>query len=417
MKKSTILMALCAATLGASATDMTEPMTLSDVSYRQDRHTQKVHVSYSLANQGEPAYVVMDVLTNGVSIGMENIKTFADASTVSQLDGAPVVEGTHEIVWNARKDWKGNLSTNAVVQLYAFYTNRFNIYMVIDLSAGPSAAHYPVTYTMDEPDPINDYSCISNKLWLKRVNAGEYTMGNSTESANPPHHVTLTRSFFAGVFPVTVAQYALVMNANKEFASIYDTSTPLLTPANVSWVDARGTAGIMTWPSSDEVSSDSFMGLLRTKTGISGFDLPTEAQWEYACRAGTVTDWNNGTACTAANDGSATDPELAKLGWYNQNNAGGIHRVGQKQPNDWGLYDFHGSCWEWCLDAVKTSLGTSAVTDPEIGYASANDPAQRIQRGGAYVSRAYFCRATSRNNDTPESRGYAGFRVWCNIGD
>ena len=210
-------MAVCAATLGASATDMTEPMTLSDVSYRQDRRTQKVHVSYSLANQGEPAYVVMDVLTNGVSIGMEKIKTFESGSAVSQFDGGPVTEGTGKsIVWNARKDWRGNLSTNATVQLSAYYTNRFGVYMVVDISGGPTATRYPVTYTMDAPDFDTDISCASNKVWLKRVKAGTFRMGSPSDevgrSSNETlHDVTLTKPFYAGVFPVTLAQYCLVI--------------------------------------------------------------------------------------------------------------------------------------------------------------------------------------------------------------
>ena len=222
MKVSPFLATLFAASFGAIAdTVMTQPVELSGVSYYQIRETQKVHVSYTLSNQGdEPAYVVMDVLTNGVSIGLDKIKTFEDHSTVSQLDGAPVAVGTHEIVWNARKDWRGNLSTNAQVQLTAFYTNRFDLYMVVDLSEGPTATRYPVTYTTVEPDPDSDYTCISNKLWLKRVNAGTFMMGSPSSeigrlSNETQHKVTLTKPFFAGVFPVTAAQSALVTGVSK----------------------------------------------------------------------------------------------------------------------------------------------------------------------------------------------------------
>lgn len=423
MKLSTILIMLCAATSGLFAdTAMTEPVALADVSYYQSRQTMKVHVSYTLSNQNdEPAYVVMDVLTNGVSIGLDKIKTFADASTVSQFDGAPVAVGSHEIIWNARKDWKGNLSTNAVVQLHAFYTNAFNLYMVVDLSEGPNAARYPVTYTMDEPDPVNDYSCISNKLWLKHVNAGTFMMGSPADEVGRyanneyQHQVTLTRPFFAGIFPVTAAQYALVTGVNKQLgvSNIYDTETPSLTPAyNVSWDAIRGASTHLTWPSSDEVSSDSFMGLLRAKTGISGFDLPTEAQWEYTCRAGTTTALNSGKNISVAWGGTTEDANMDEVAWYKHNSGSKAHRVGQKLANSWGFYDFHGSVWEWCCDTLQADLRTSASVDPKIG--ATTDSEGRVQRGAQYGSQAPYARsAGNRSSSTPSGNG--GFRVWCNL--
>ncbi len=423
--KTTASLVTAFAVFGALAQSvMTQPVTLTDVAYYQDRVTQKIHVSYSLANQGdEPAYVVMDVLTNGVSIGIEKFRTFDAGSSISQLDGDPVSTGEGKsIVWNARKDWKGNLSTNAVVQLSAFYTNRFSVYMVIDLSEGPSASHYPVSYTTDDPDPTGDYSCISNKLWLRRVRAGTFMMGSPdgeigrfTGGTEALHEVTLTKPFYVGVFPVTVAQYALVTGTIKQYsvANIYDAATPTLTSAyGVSWVDIRGAVSSANWPNSSVVTSDSFMGLLRAKTGLDGLDLPTEAQWEYACRAGTTTAWNNGTDSVAENgDLSAVDPNLDLLGWYNQNSGGKMHRVGQKLPNAWGLYDFHGNVWEWCLDAIVATLGTSAVTDPTGGT---NVNGNRVQRGGNLSSRASWARSATRSNNTPTAGG-AGFRVLCNL--
>lgn len=422
--------AFCVAAVSAAAfadTVMTEPVALSGVSYYQSRDTQKVHVSYTLSNQDdEPAYVVMDVLTNGVTIGLDKIKTFGDSATVSQLDGAPVAVGTHEIVWDARKDWRGNLSTNAQVQLTAFYTNRFDIYMVVDLSGGPTATHYPVTYTTVEPDPGSDYSCISNKLWLKRVNAGTFMMGSPSSeigrlSNENQHEVTLTKPFFAGVFPVTAAQYALVTGVSRQLpnSNIYpdDRSVASLTPSiGATWIEIRGEDSLQTWPSSNAVSPGSFMGILRAKTGIVGFDLPTEAQWEYTCRAGTTTAFNNGLNGTV--DGSvatAEEPGLNAYAWYLAISGGVCHRVGQKLPNNWGLYDFHGCCWEWVLDCLKSDLGTAAVTDPKTGYGQGTNN-NRVQRGGAYNQRSAYCRSAIRSNSAATATG-GGFRVWCNLGE
>ncbi len=428
MKVSPFLATLFAASFGAIAdTVMTQPVELSGVSYYQIRETQKVHVSYTLSNQGdEPAYVVMDVLTNGVSIGLDKIKTFEDHSTVSQLDGAPVAVGTHEIVWNARKDWRGNLSTNAQVQLTAFYTNRFDLYMVVDLSEGPTATRYPVTYTTVEPDPDSDYTCISNKLWLKRVNAGTFMMGSPSSeigrlSNETQHKVTLTKPFFAGVFPVSAAQYALVTGVSRQLVNgnIYpnDRTVASLTPSiGATWTEVRGEDSLQTWPSSNAVSPGSFMGLLRAKTGMDGFDLPTEAQWEYVCRAGTTTAFNNGQDSTV--DGSvptAEEPGLNAYAWYLAISGGVCHRIGQKLPNNWGFYDFHGCCWEWTLDCLKMDLGTAAVTDPKTGYGQGTNN-NRVQRGGAYNQRSAYCRSAIRSNSAVTSNG-GGFRVWCNLGD
>ena len=428
MKATPLLATFFAATFGVMAdTVMTTPVEISDVSYYQSRETQKVHVSYTLSNQDdEPAYVVMDVLTNGVSIGLQNISTFENAATVSQLDGAPVACGSHEIVWNARKDWRGNLSTDAQVQLTAFYTNRFDLYMVIDLSEGPTATRYPVTYTTVEPDPDSDYTCISNKLWLKRVNAGTFMMGSPSSeigrlSNETQHKVTLTKPFFAGVFPVSAAQYALVTGVSRQLANgnIYpaDRAAASLTPAiGASWVEIRGDASLQTWPASDAVSPGSFMGLLRAKTGLNGFDLPTEAQWEYACRAGTATAFNSGLDSTVPTSETTTEePALSDYAWYLAISGGVAHRVGQKLPNDWGFYDFHGCCWEWVLDCLKSDLGTAAVTDPKTGYGQGTNN-NRVQRGGTYNQRSSYCRSAFRSNSAATA-GNSGFRVWCNLGE
>ena len=421
--KKTATFALCTVACSAFATVMTSPIELSGVSYYQDRDTQKVHVSYALSNQGEPAYVVMDVLTNGVSIGLENIRTFGAGSAVSQFDGDPVAEGSGKtIVWDARKDWKGNLSTNAVVQLSACYTNLFEVYMVVDLSEGPSATRYPVSYTIMPPDLQTDISCMSNKLWLRRVNAGTFTMGSPVGETGRnereiQREVTLTKPFYFGVFPVTVEQYRLVTGDVKSIgsASIAEADFRLAPAYGVTWVNVRGPFddSSKTWPNSTYVAPDSFMGLLRDKTGLDGFDLPTEAQWEYACRAGTTTAWNNGTDCTvAAGVKTVEDENLNLLGWYCMNSGSKMHRVGLKLPNNWGIYDCHGNVWEWCLDVAIDPVAGS-VTDPK---GDTNTSKNRSKRGGGYDSAGASCRSAMRNNDNPTNSSTSGFRCAFQIG-
>ena len=157
MKKSSFAYLLLALPLAAGAANMTTPIAVSGTRFSQDRQTQRVTVKYALANQGEPAWVEMDVLTNGVSIGMQHVKTVSGDISRYGLDmvgRGPVADDGLEktIVWDAHRDWHGNLGSNVTVEVSAWYTNAPPIvYMVVDLSEGPEAARYPVTLTrLDE---------------------------------------------------------------------------------------------------------------------------------------------------------------------------------------------------------------------------------------------------------------------------
>ena len=312
----------------AGAVDLTEPITVSNVRFSQDRATQLVTVNYELANQGEPAWVTMDVLTNGVSIGMQNIARVSGDISQRGADfmaaGAVSGDGAEKtIVWDARKDWYGNIGSNASVVVSAWYTNFVpEVYMVVDLSEGPEAARYPVTLTRAVPDPA-DLSCVSNRLWLRYIPAGTFRMGafpddvghdynDNTRGREYLHQVTLTKPFYAGVFEVTRAQYRLVLGDASETSS----GSPLR-PMNGKKLNELWGEGFDPAASND-VAETSFFYALRQKTGLL-FTLPTDAQWEYACRAGTVTPYNVDT-----NFLSLTD-----VAWHSVNAASSTHPVGQ----------------------------------------------------------------------------------------
>ncbi|MBR4675767.1 MAG: formylglycine-generating enzyme family protein [Victivallales bacterium] len=156
----------------------------------------------------------------------------------------------------------------------------------------------------------------------------------------------------------------------------------------------------------------SFFGVLRARTGLT-FDLPTEAQWEYACRAGTTTALNSGENLTDAE----TCPNMNEVGRYkgNQNDGKGDYKehtkVGCYLPNAWGLYDCHGNVWEWCLDWYQSGWGKAVDTDP-VGATSGS---VRVLRGGGWLSRAGNCRSASCDSFTPSYSNYYGygFRVAC----
>jgi formylglycine-generating enzyme required for sulfatase activity len=133
----------------------------------------------------------------------------------------------------------------------------------------------------------------------------------------------------------------------------------------------------------------------------NGYRLPTEAEWEYACRAGTT---------TAYYTGDAEDTALEAAAWYDANSGGTTHPVGKKTPNAWGLYDMHGNVYEWCWDWYG-SYSSGAQTDP-VGASSGSN---RVMRGGSWFYYAQDLRSACRDSDNPSERGLdsIGFRLVC----
>ena len=185
--------------------------TISDVSFRQDRATRVVTVNYTLSNGGNPAYVTMEVLDgDGIAIASANLNIKTAIGDISQIDGHAVPDDgeTKTITWPVMDDWPDHLLANASVRISAHSVDnpppKFE-YIYIDLSGGPAAASYPVVATFDVPDPT-DITCVSNKLWLRRIEAGTFTQGSPTtevgrhQNREKQHQVTLTKPFFAGVF-------------------------------------------------------------------------------------------------------------------------------------------------------------------------------------------------------------------------
>ena len=264
-------------------------------------------------------------------------------------------------------------------------------YYVIDLSGEPDAESYPMDILDGEPPGGWTTEHKTTKLVLRRIEAGTFRMCNQVQ-------VTLTRPFFIGVFEVTSAQYAKVMG-------VMGGSGDACPQAGISYNTIRGNSSTYAWPGSANVDSSTFIGKLREKTGLLTIDLPTEAQWEYACRAGTTTDFNNGTNLSP--DEFGDDENLGALGWY-FNNSYGLEEVGLCQTNKWGLYDMHGNVREWCLDRWNESL--AGGNDPKGGTSSN----WRVVRGGGYESSATNCIASFRDKNNPEQAAlHDGFRIAC----
>ena len=423
MKKALIGFTLL---LGA-AVSAQNAVNLSNVSLQQNPQTQVVEVGYTLSG-GDPLavyYVTFGIQTNGVPLPDTVFSTVLGDVTTAQNPRTFEADGNpKKIYWAAKQDWRGNVTANARAVVNVWPTNTppsvlIEIstapYVVVDLSGGPSAASYPVWFSDTAPDMSGPApACKTTQLWLRRIPAGTFTMGTPDATQLPPdgelgrnstreyqHPVTLTQDFYIGVFEVTQRQWERVMGTDPSSSTSGKGDT---WPVNsITYNTIRGaTSDIphVNWPWTGRlVSPASFMGVIRAKTGLL-FDLPTEAQWEYACRAGTTGAWNNGTTITNVN----VDANLGLLGRYNSSSA---VAVGTYLPNAWGLYDMHGNIVEWCLDWTTGNLGTVAVDNPE----GAQSSTERIIRGGAYGSLASSCRSGWRSstyapNSSAANRGF-----------
>ncbi|MDB4942851.1 MAG: serine/threonine kinase [Labilithrix sp.] len=249
-------------------------------------------------------------------------------------------------------------------------------------------------------------------LELRHVDHGTFTMGatsaNSTHDKDeePAHSVTISHELWIGKYPVTREQFArfvgdtrYVTDAEKSGGSGWD-GHQLVQKKDYSWKSP----GFTQTDESPVVmvsfgDATAFVGWASRKTG-KHVRLPTEAEWEYAARAGTTTPWYGG----------ATEAENAGIGWFKAG-AGGTRPVGQKRPNAFGIFDMSGDVFEWCRDVYRP-YGEGPVTDPEVTTVSAGEVERRVLRGGSWARDIKRARSGARFRAAPGARSAEyGFRV------
>ena len=238
-----------------------------------------------------------------------------------------------------------------------------------------------------KPEPVQPQATVpmaQSRIGMVDIKPGKFTMGSEQCGDDAkPHHVELARHFSIGATQVTQAQYESIMGENPSRFKGAD-----LPVENVSWNEAA-----------------KFCERLTAKEREAGrlpedkeYRLPTEAEWEYCCRAESTTEF-----CF-----SDDEKMLGEYAWFGENSEGKTHPVGKKMPNAWGLYDMHGNVWEWCQDWYAEQYPAEEQTDP-VGPPKGD---KKVLRGGSWDSVAQYCRSACRIRGHPVSRYYLiGFRV------
>ena len=257
----------------------------------------------------------------------------------------------------------------------------------------------------DLPDvPGNQPKVLTNSIDMKLVliPKGKFMMGSppdekGSEDNERRHEVTISRDYHLGMHEVTQAQYKKIMGKNpSKFQGDAVAERHPETNRVVKEVDsANHPVEEVSWEDAVEFCQR-LSALPEEKKAGRVYRLPTEAEWEYACRAGSQTAYSFGS----------DEKSLVNFGWYDSNSKGMTHAVGLKKANAWGLYDMHGNVFEWCADWYG-EFPKGSATDPR----GPEDGSNRVARGGSWDLGAVLCRSALRGYGPSLRRNYLGFRV------
>ena len=363
----------------------------------------------------EDAIVTAEFFADGASVPAEAVQTLS-----GDINRKVAAGSGRSFTWKAHKDWPDHNVAAFTVKVTAWAPLAPPDYMAVDLRAdaeAPRVRYYATSNAV--PGGVTNRLYKSDFLLMRRIPAAMVRhrqgspVGTTVRGGNETaHYCTLSEDYYMAVYEFTEAQYALVggsrakasdFSANEDF-DYYPLS-------GVYWKNnIRGNVGVAAAP-----ESSSILGRLNTRAGLTTFDLPTDAQWEYACRAGTDTTLYDGTE-SGYGGASAAGYERAKvLAWMTDNSDGHPHEVGLKPANAWGLYDMLGNMREWCRDGNAAYANDDDVADPVLSGSF-------MLRGGSYHDGTYNCTSSARNDShagwSGETNGnwkFYGFRVMCAI--
>ena len=293
----------------------------------------------------------------------------------------PVNRLNKNFTWSGGKYFLSSLGSTKISKMLSKSCASLSVVLLLHGSVSADEAMSDVVASQGASTTLVDLGG-GETLKLKWIAADIFEMGSPTwepgrGSDERRHLVTLTEGYWLGETEVTQAQWQAVMGSNPSYFK--GSSLPV---DKVNWHDAMKFCRKLT--ESERAASRLPEGMVYT--------LPTEAQWEYACRAGVM----------GAYAGSLKD-----MGWYSANSDGKTHAVGQKLANAWGFYDMHGNVWEWCLD-WSGDYPSGSVVDPR----GARSGIGRVLRGGSWFNFASFCRVAYRGISGQGNRNfYSGFRL------
>ena len=431
MKLHTLLLASLV-TATASAVPCAE-----NVTFTQNGST--VVITYTLTES--PAIVTLDIQTNvtgdvWASIGGENIVNgiSADSDVYRKVSG----KETYSITWTPNRAWADHNQTAGNTRAVVTACSLANPpdYMAVDITehAQPNTQRYYPSADFVPGGVTNCPTYRTSMLLMRRIHARNktFTMGSFSESGRdsarePSHTATLTNDFYIAVFETTQSQWRQFGGALPSYF-MHEGYRVMRPVEQVSYNDIRISSNNTYNKANDfpnQPYEKSWLGYLRARTGID-FDLPGEAQWEFACRAGHGEgEWGNGS--TYSSEDLTTARHRASAG-NNQSPTNscdttlGTAICGSYPPNDWGLYDMHGNLSEWCLDwyADGVDIDYHVNIDPAdpSKYFDGTTPAnaQKSRRGGSWCHAVADARSAARNRDGTSTRWNAiGFRVICPV--
>ena len=384
------------------ATSALADVSITDVSARQRwPWNSLVDVDFNIAGaaQGEAFAVSVSgttVTPNGTAT--LHAKTFATE---------PIAKGgANRVVWDFGADYPDTKVDDLLVTVTATpFSDSSPVYLVVDISGGTSAASWPVRYTTAAPVHTVGQSdpCKTTELWLKRVKAGTITMGGGSSNSYKSHTCTLTNDYYLGVFSVTQDQIARL---GYSFSNCGDhggsfTNAPYRATRPADSCKYAGLRGNYYNPAtaSSFTPSGGVLKNLNDRTGLS-FDLPTEWQWEYACRAGSTAARYDG--CTTADlRYSGNSQPAADYEWYSEQGMWsedyGTSYVDRYDPNPWGFYGMLGNVREVCVNYTATITEGDTLLEPQGAESSSR---RQVAKGGYWKdSDANTCAYTRHSTD------------------
>lgn len=404
--KNLVAMGLALGTLSAAA----NPVIKENSVVLSQNGMNRVTIEYELENS--PAIVTVDIKTNNVSIGGRYLQFMGDVNKLVQT-------GPHKVTWLPHKVWPGEDVRNVTAEVTAWSTNTPPDYMVVSLT-GSEFAYYA---TEDQiPLGVQDEIYKTKKMVFRKIPAAgvKWRMGSpatpeAEHAANEvAHEVTLTEDFYLAIYPMTQAQYKTANWGNNPSGFKTGDGSDLRPVENMCYQMVRGNKS---WPADKHAVDDwTILGQMREATKRYDFDIPLEAQWEFACRAGHETSLYSGEAFTQANAEKlgrcSSNGGLPSSGWpaTNVDTNSATAAVGTYQPNDWGLYDMLGNVQECCLDWYEEDASSC---DPEQGPSSSTE-GKRVVRGANFNNGYTIMRSAWRGKMDPLTGAVnAGLRVCC----